>query len=118
MDDGHHGQEAEADEYRPGPHLHAVRRDAAQQYRSLRQNKSGHSDWSALDDHLALRCQTLRPAQHRERRRRVGDVRWPALRLSACLRFSVNRQRVLSRSGPDLDDALWQAIGTMTLVEP
>src|SRR5580658_75729 len=105
MDDGHHGQEAQADEYGPGPYLHAVRRHAAQQYRSLRSNKSSYSDWSSLDDHLALRCQTLRPAQYRERRGRVGDVRWHALRLSAYLWFTVDRKRVRTRPGPDLDDA-------------
>ena len=42
--------------------------------RSVRQNKSSYPDWSSLDDHLALRCQTLWPAQHREGRGRVGDV--------------------------------------------
>ena len=65
---------------------------AAQQYRSVRQNKSSYPDWSSLDDHLAIRCQTLWLAQHRERCGRMGDVRWHALRLSAHLRHAVGRK--------------------------
>ena len=53
---------------------------------------TGYSDWSSLDDHLALRCQTLWPAQHRERRGRVGDVRWHALCLSTHLRHTLDRK--------------------------
>jgi hypothetical protein len=76
MDDGHQSQEAQAHQYRPWSYLHVVWRHAAQQHRSVRQNKSSHPDWSPLDDHLAFRCQTLWSTQHREGRGRVGDVRW------------------------------------------
>jgi hypothetical protein len=47
-------QEAQAHEYGPGSYLHAVWCYAAQQHRSVRQNKSSYPDWSSLDDHLAL----------------------------------------------------------------
>src|SRR6516162_4037578 len=109
MDDGHYGQEAQAHEYGPGPHLYAVRRHAAQQYRSVRQNQSWHSDWPSLDDPLAIRCQTLRAAQHRERRGCMGDVRWYSLCVSAYLRYAMDRKRVRTRPDPDLDNALWRA---------
>jgi hypothetical protein len=92
VDDGCQSEEAKAHKYGPGSYLHAVWRHAAQQYGSVRQNKSSHPDWSSLDDHLAFRCQTLWPAQHRARRGCMGNVRRYSLRLSAYLRHAVGRK--------------------------
>ena len=86
----------------------------AQHHRSVRQNQSGYPCWSALDDYLAFRRQTLRSAQHRERRGHVGDVRRHALRASARLRHTVGRKRIRARPGSDLDDEIWQANRDLT----
>jgi hypothetical protein len=91
MDDGHQSQKAQAHECSARTDLHALWRHTAQQHRSVRQNESGDPDWSALDDPVAFRCQPLRTSEHGERRRRLGHVRRHAVRLSAHLRYAVDR---------------------------
>jgi hypothetical protein len=92
---------------KPKPTNAAPGRNAAQHHRSVRQNQSGYPSWSALDDYLAFRRQTLRSVQHCERRGDVGDVRRHSLRPSTCLRHAVGRQRMRARPSADLDDAIW-----------
>jgi len=73
----------------PGLDLHAQWGYSAELYRSVRQDQSGHTDRSTLDDPLAVRCEARRIIDGHARRRNNGDVRWHAVRPFARLRFTV-----------------------------
>jgi hypothetical protein len=74
MDDGCHARKAEAHEHRARNGLHAVPRHTEKQHQSGGQNQSGHSNRTALEDHMAFRCCGKWTSHHGSRERRLGDV--------------------------------------------
>jgi len=75
--------QAETDEHGPWHHLHAGRCHSAQRFRSPRHDEYAHRDRSSLDDHVAVRSENYRTADHAQAERCIHHVGRIALRAFA-----------------------------------